>query len=368
MRLAIVVSSLGGGGAERAVVTLSAELARRGKDVVVMTYADVPDVYALDAAVRRERLRPEVGAPVRWLDVIGQWRRVAELRRALAAATPDVVLGVMDGTNELVLVASRGLGVPVVVVCQSDPRAQAHASRRWEIARRLTYPLADRVVFLNEAQARWARGHFTRWRAEAIPNPVEVPPPGRDGTRVDPGWACTRTLVAMGRLSREKGFDLLVEAFARCAPARPDWGLLVLGEGPERAALEAQAARLGVADRIRLPGLANPPFATLRAADLFVMSSRYEGQGLALIEAMACGLGAVSFDCPSGPREIIRPGVDGVLVPPGDVHALAAALSDLMGDPARREAMGREAVDVVQRFGVGLIADRWMALFDACRT
>jgi len=171
----------------------------------------------------------------------------------------------------------------------------------------------------------------------------------------------------MGRLVHQKGQDLLLEAFAQIQADFPDWNLIILGEGENRAALEKQISDLRLEGRAFLPGNYPSPFGVLSACDLFVFSSRYEGQGMALAEAMACGLPAVSFDCPSGPAHIIRHNVDGLLTPVADVPAFAAAMSELMRDSSRRAEMARRSVEIRQRFDRRAIADRWISLFEEVR-
>src|SRR5262249_38216695 len=161
---------------------------------------------------------------------------------------------------------------------------------------------------------------MTKVRGCVIPNPFPLP-----GRVARLGQSKSgRVIMAMGRLVHQKGFDLLLKAFSMVAAKHPEWSLAVLGEGPLRADLEAQTEELQLAGRVRWAGRIEDPFPTLCTADLFAFPSRFEGFGLALAEAMACGLPVVSFDCPEGPGEIIRHGVDGVLVPPEDVDALAA--------------------------------------------
>jgi glycosyltransferase involved in cell wall biosynthesis len=143
----------------------------------------------------------------------------------------------------------------------------------------------------------------------------------------------------MGRLHPQKGFDLLLEAFSRIKDQYPDWSLTILGDGPLREQIESLRDELGLKGRVHLPGAVKNPHQVLKQAELFVLSSRREGFSLALLDAMSYGLPVVAFDCRSGPREIIRDGVDGVLVPPEDVGAMAEALGRLMSDESERNRL-----------------------------
>jgi len=168
----------------------------------------------------------------------------------------------------------------------------------------------------------------------------------------------------MGRLVPQKGFDLLLEAFSRIADRYPEWSVKVLGKGPLQGQLEAQAESLGLKSRVTFAGVVSDPFPILRAADLFVFSSRFEGFGNALAEAMACGLPVISFDCPSGPADIIRDGMDGILVLAENVAGLAGAMDRLMGNAAERERLARRAPEVLARFSLESVLALWEQVFD----
>jgi glycosyltransferase involved in cell wall biosynthesis len=270
-----------------------------------------------------------------------------------------VVVAYIFENGVLNLLATRGTGIPVVVVEMSDPLRQRRRDV-WVGLRRLTYPWAARVVSPSrgtDSRFRWLPDH----RRAVIHNPLpDVDRPGevlfpRDGRR---------RIVGLARLVHEKGFDLLIPAFARLAWAHPDWDLWIVGEGAQRRRLERLVEAHGLQGRVFLPGSMVNPFPLLKAANLFALSSRFEGMAGALVEALACGIPAVSFDCPSGPAEIIREGIDGTLVPPEDEQALAAALARLMRDDALRVQMGARAVEVRGRFHVDHIVRQWEAVFE----
>jgi glycosyltransferase involved in cell wall biosynthesis len=168
----------------------------------------------------------------------------------------------------------------------------------------------------------------------------------------------------VGRLSYEKGFDLLLEAWAEVAAAFPDWRLRIVGAGPEDAALRARATELGVAGGVDFAGQSSDVEADLRAASVYALPSRAEGFPMTLLEAMAMGLPCAAFDCAPGVREIITDGDDGLVVAAGNTGQLADALSRLLADADLRDAMSSRALASVERFTPAHIADRWERLFE----
>ncbi|HKP12627.1 MAG TPA: glycosyltransferase, partial [Blastocatellia bacterium] len=198
-------------------------------------------------------------------------------------------------------------------------------------------------------------------RRRVIPNPVLQPAlPNHDNGARDP--KAGHILIGMGRLVEDKGFPLLLSAFSKVACNHPSWSLQIWGEGPQRQILEQLTRDWDLGGRVWLPGFTRRPFEALRRADLFALSSIIEGFPNALCEAMACGLPVVSFDCSSGIREIVRDGVDGMLVRAADPTALAASLDRLMADEGERRRLADRAVEVTERFGLDKTMARWEQL------
>jgi GalNAc-alpha-(1->4)-GalNAc-alpha-(1->3)-diNAcBac-PP-undecaprenol alpha-1,4-N-acetyl-D-galactosaminyltransferase len=359
VKVLFFISSLQCGGAERVSVMLCNGFAQRGWDVTLATFDDgsVPPFFPVAPGVRHVTLGLHRRSTGVVHSVVNNVRRVPRLSRFVADERPDRIVSFIDGTNVLALLASRGTGIPVIVSERIDP-AQHRIPVPWRILRRLTYRWASAIV----VQTRAAAAYFPKsWqsRIAVVPNPV-----GKASSRADMDAAVPQRIVAMGRLERQKGFDLLVRAFARIAREHPGWTLTILGEGSERASLEREIAASGVADRIALPGREADVAGVLRRSGLFVLSSRYEGFPNALCEAMALGLPVVSFDCPSGPAEIIRDGVDGLLVPAEDVDALASTISRLIADPGRMRELSRRAVEISDRFSEERIDALWRSILE----
>ena len=362
VRLAILIHSLSAGGAERVAVHLANHFAAAGWQVTVLTLdtADA-DVYQPDPGVTRQPLGVAQASHGLAAALSGTLRRIRAVRAALKSGRFDTVLALTSYIAVLTLLSTRGLPIRVIVSERIHPPS-LRIGRAWHVLRKHLYRSADAVVVLADQSRQWIETHAPGARPQLIPNPVVLPLPDTE-PRLDPSRHVASglpLLLAVGRLSPQKGFDTLIAAFGRIASALPDWQLVIIGEGDERATLQAQVERLGLSESIRLPGLAGNLADWYREADLFVLSSRFEGFPNALAEAMAHGCAAVAFDCPTGPRDLVRDGVDGVLVRNlDDAGALAAALSRLMTDTPTRIAMAAEARSVRQRYS----AERIMALW-----
>jgi len=366
MRLLIYIHSLENGGAERVVANLANYWASVGWQLTIVTVAPrATDFYGLDPAVERVSLDLADAGPGLLAGTVRTVRRILALRRVLRSVRPEVALSAMHTANVVLAAAARGLPGLCTFGSEHNFPPKAPMGILWETMRRHAYGRLSAVVALTQECAHWLTFHTGARKVVVIPNAVTWPLPAHP-PRVDPRSCCApdrHILLGVGRLSAEKNFAALVGAFGLLASRHPRWNLVILGEGPERAALEAQVRDAGLQGRVFLPGRVGNPGEWYSHAALYGMSSDFEGFPNTLVEAMAYGLPAVSFDCDTGPRDIIRHGVDGLLVPAGEAALFGAALDRLMGDDDLRQAFAARATQVRERFSMPKIAAMWEALF-----
>lgn len=364
-RVTLVTSDLGPGGAERALVLIAGGLQSLGYSTTVVTLRERrEDFYEMAEGVVRVCAGHAVRGDVRWWNLPGQLRRLAAVRSMIAGTRPDVLISFQDGVNELVLLSCVGKSFAKMISCQNDISQRRHINRRWAAARRFAYPLADRVVFLDKFQSSAAAGKYRRWRCTGIPNPIPWSEIER-GRAEDPEFPVDEIaggfIVAMGRLTPQKGFDLLIRAYSRLQ-RRSEVQLVIIGEGDERDRLRELSRSLEVDDAVWFAGLLRNPFSLISRARVFVLSSRYEGQGLALIEAMACKVPVVSFDCPSGPGLVIESGRNGLLAKSGDPDSLAHRIDEILSDPQRAAALAEYGQAAAKAYSPDGIARNWHTL------
>ncbi len=266
------------------------------------------------------------------------------LARYLRRERPTALLAAKDRAIRSAVVARRPAGAHCRLVGRlaTDLCASLegkNAAARWLRCRpmRWIYPHTDAIVAVSEgvaADTRRVTG-LTADRVTVVRNPVvTLELPARAAAEVDHPWLGGELPVVLGagRLTRQKDFSTLIRAFARLRKTRPV-RLLILGDGPEREPLMQLAQTLGIDGDLDLPGHVDNPHAWMAKADLFVLSSAWEGSPNVLTEALACGTPVVSTDCPSGPREVLADGRYGPLVPVGDDAALAAAMLRTLDRP-----------------------------------
>ncbi|MEQ1437864.1 glycosyltransferase [Fontimonas sp. SYSU GA230001] len=333
-RLAVLISFSGDGGVERMVTNLCAEFA---KHVQV-------DLLAIKAGGGHASRIPS-SVNVIHLNARHAWTSVPEIERYLRERRPDALLVAKDRAGRAAIKARRRAGLQMPLWIRLGTNLSAALERKDAFSRwlrvfpmRRLYPLASGVIAVSQGVKEDTQ-RVTGLPAErivVIRNPVITPRLAEQAAEPVPHpWLADKTvpvIIGMGRLTRQKDFPTLLRAFAALQPERPS-RLIILGEGRDRAVLEGLARELGVADELHLAGFQTNPYAWLARADLFVLSSAWEGSPNALTEALALGVPSVSTDCPSGPREILDGGRYGPLVPVGDVAAMTQAMRQTLHQP-----------------------------------
>lgn len=326
--IAIVLHDLRGGGAERAILRLARGMAAAGRRIEL--------ILVRDEGAYRGEIPSGIGLKV--LNRLRVSQSVGALAAHFRRTRPRAVLSALTHMNLATVAAARLSRVPLRLVLSERNQISSKAREAAGAWQRMLYRAvphfyraADAIVAVSGGVAADLAtfGRLPEKKIRVIHNPVfDMDVETRAEAPLTHPWFERKgppIILAAGRLHRQKGFDLLLEAFA-IARADVDCRLVILGEGPERTALLATAERLGLAYDIDMPGFAENPFPLMRRAGAFVLSSRWEGFPNALVEAMACGAPVIATDCPSGPREILGGGRYGTLVLPENPHALGRAL------------------------------------------
>ena len=373
----LLANAWGMGGTIRTTLTIAAELSQRHPVEVVSLVrrrerplVAVPPglvVQALDD--RRPQARADAGRalPQRLLGRLPSllvhpedyaypscslWTDV-QLVRWLRGLEPSVLVTTRPALS---LLAARLAPPWVATVGQEHLHIAAHRPHLTADVRR-TYRRLDALTTLTTGDGRAYAAALAGARTRVVPIPNPVP-----RLRGGPARPDGNVVLAAGRLNAQKGFDLLIPAFAAVARRHPAWELRIYGSGPRRDDLARQVVQEGLEERVRLMGRTRRLDFAMAEASLFVLSSRFEGFPMVLLEAMSKGLPIVSFACPTGPAELIEHGVDGLLVPPGDVPGLSAALLDMVEDHDLRRRVGAAARRKAAAYDVAAVGRRWDAL------
>ena len=359
------INSLSLGGAERVTANLANFWSKKGWEVIVISLAsDSIDFYQLDPSIRRISLNLNTESFNLLLAFKNNIRRILFLRRELMRFKPDIALSIMTTANILLTLAKIGLKNIVAVGSERTYPSQQTISWVWRVMRRYLYSRLSAIVSLTHESAFWLKKYTNSKKIVVIPNSVVFPLPlQKPIIKISPKFKKQKILLSVGRLSEEKQFDILISVFQKLIFDFPDWVLVILGEGNIRYQLEKQIKSLKMENHVFLPGNTGNIGEWYASADIYVLTSRYEGFPNSLVEAMAHGLPAISFDCDTGPRDIIRNGIDGLLVSEMNIDELSKALRQLMDDDILRNKFAEMAIEVRERFSLEKVAKMWEELF-----
>lgn len=367
-KILFFINSLSLGGAERVTVGLVNYFSKNKHDVCLATMrGSDDDFYLIDSRVKRICINL-AGVNYGLSKITSNICRVRELRRILISEKPSVVVAMMTTSFILLLLASVGLPVKVFGSERNYPLRKV-IPIHWALLRKLLYRFADGHISQTRKTADWLLGNVSARNVYVIPNMVSFPIPSFNPI-IDPCSVIAphrKVILAIGTKVYQKGFDLLLKIFSQLSDEWSDWDLVVLGVGGSSLEINCDyeflthlAKDLGISERVFFPGYAGNVVDWYMMADIFVLSSRYEGFPNVLIEAMSCGCPCIAFDCDTGPRDVIKNGVNGVLVPPDDSDALRDWLGILMADESLRNKYGQKSVDVIDEFSESKVMGLWV--------
>ncbi|MDO8505556.1 MAG: glycosyltransferase [bacterium] len=359
-----VLESLKGGGAERTVLNIANHLDRRMWRPVFVLYRKVgiylqfvrDDVEIVELECNRPRDAPFA------------------IARVIKRIRPDLIFSTLLSNNIATSIGALCAGTRSPVVVRESNNQTASGRGIWSlhsILARWAYHRACRVVALSEGVRHdvIARYHLPPDQVVTIYNPIDIGHIERAGKEIGQNPDIGQKnrifeIIAVGKLHPQKGFDLLIRACARLKTI--PWRLTILGEGRQRKELEKIVQTLKIENQVRLPGFCDNPYSRMSQADMFVLSSRWEGFGHVIAEAMVCGVPVLATRCPSGPDEILHDGLDGRLCEPNSVDSLADGLFEFARNPDVRMKYAVAAKDSVKRFSVDRITREYEALFNVC--
>lgn len=353
MKITLLIGSLTGGGAERVACNLANFLVNKGHDVTILTLSD-KKTYFLDNKVKHIILYGESQTilPHFAINVL----RMIKLNRYLRSEFPDVYVTFLPKLTKILLMQKRFVKCPIVLTERNDPKTFCDESKKNAKEFDMYYNLADGYVFQTDN----AKDYYS-FRGIDITNSIVIPNAiNKEFIREKYTGKKERTIIGAGRLTEQKNFPLLINAFAKICDKHPGYKLVIYGEGVQRNQLINLCNNLNIGCYVDFPGRINNLGDKLQCCSMFVLSSDYEGMPNVLIEAMALGVPCVSTDCGgSGARSLINNGVNGLLVPKSNVYALAEAMDKILNDEEFADKIAKEARLIINKLSADIIYAKW---------
>ncbi|GHE38919.1 glycosyltransferase family 4 protein [Sphingobacterium griseoflavum] len=355
MKLLFFISSLRGGGAERVLSTVCNELVDRGHDVFLVTNLRINFAYDIDPRIKTIELFP---VPHLKHNVVKRYFSLyRHIRKTVKEIRPDIVTSFMVDLNIHIILANMLSKVPIVA-SEHYSFDSKHSFFRY-VSRFYINRLASKVVLLTNYDYEFLGKRLPN--KIVIPNPINYEPVLEDMVR-------QRTILAAGSINRwfQKGFDNLLRVWSEIYSSYPDWTLKIAGQGSEEKLnyLKNLVSQMGLSESVVFMGFQSDMQSVFQESEVFVLSSRYEGLPMVLIEAMSQGCACISFDCISGPREIIEDRVSGVLIENQNLDEMKNKLIEVMSNSRFRTQLQRNAVIESLRFSKSKVIDKWEMMYN----
>lgn len=341
---------LTGGGSERVMSMLASYFADHGIETQMILLEEKERTYPVSDIVEII----DCYCPMEGNKIIWHIKRILSLRKAIIKSGADTVVSFMWDINMKVILACMGLNKRIIISERADPN-NVTRKRSMAFAQRWIFPLADAAVFQTE-QVMNSYPEKVRRKGVIIPNPIPM-------ITIDRNVEKEKTIIAAGRLYKQKNFEMMIEAFAIFSKKYDEYKLKIFGDGDLRENLEQKARELGVAEKVSFQGFVSNLKEEMNKACIYASSSNYEGISNAMLEAMAIGLPAVCTDCPvGGAAMVIKDHVNGILVPVNDHEKMAKAFSEIAEDDKLAMRLSENAIETCKQYSIDKIAKLWMEL------
>lgn len=355
MKIGFLINDLSAGGAERATVSLSNSFAEKGNDVEIITFRGEESFYPLNEKVSLTSAGfDEIDHNASIQRLWGTIKRMFHLRKVVKSKQLDVLIGMSFSMTWYAVFATVFTKTKAIGTERNNPY-KYKATKLYTILRKVFYYLCNGYIFQTEKSSKFFTEEL-KDRDVIIPNAIfnemiyDLEPPEKR----------EKVICAVGRLTEQKRFDVLIDAFSQIAGRFPDYNLVIFGEGELRGELEAQCKRLNLEKRVYLPGTNPQAVKLVNRTSAFVLSSDMEGMPNALMEAIAMGVPCVSTRCDMGPEELIENGVNGILVETGNAKQIAAAIFKIIVDPEFSENLSKNGRKMLKTHSVESISNQWL--------
>lgn len=344
----MIIPSLGSGGAERVLSSLANDwINRKNCNIELAILMDSNDFYTIDKSIKVHRMGYMPGSSNK---ALGIFDLVLNLRKLIKDIKPDVCFSFIRQCNIITLISTLGLETKVLISERDSPKTSV--SKFYNYLRKFLYPLCDGLIVQTNDYKDFVIKLIGNINQVVIPNPVRDINSNKDNRE--------KIIISVGRLIPVKGHKYLIDAFYKCKNNQ-DWKLVILGEGALRKDLEMQINKLNLQDKIFLVGAVPSVDDWLRKSSIFAFTSLSEGFPNALAEAMSASLPCVSFDCITGPKDLIEHGKSGYLVDIGNIDDFSEKLDILMSSKKLREELGKKSKETANTLEFGSISDRYFA-------
>lgn len=346
-KIILSFATLAQGGAARVCANLSYPLCDNYDEVILVTWADVPQFYEYDHRAKWLNLTKEAGGA-------SDFKRMRCFRQLVKREKPDLILSFLEPFNIRVLLCTMGLGVKTIVAERNDPRS---VNKFWvmEQLEKLVYRKADKILVQTETIRQFFDGKLKE-RTHIIYNPVNIPAELVGQALTTPK---RKRIVTVARLMPQKNHDVLIKAFAIFSKAHPDYTLTIYGNGPQGDELRQLAVSLGIGDRVSIPGASKTIHQDILDAEMMCLVSSREGMSNAMIEAMCLGLPCICTKV-SGAIDLIEDGKNGLLVKIKDINGLVEKMNYLADTPVTAQQIGRRATYLYQQLNKDRIYKEWI--------